>query len=90
MTTLGRLCGISLLLILAALMTGCSQADLDHFYGRDVATGSQPQSRSTAPDPWYAEQQAKREANMRAVNEQNYRNQMQNYQRGYTNKLPSY
>jgi len=80
MTKLGRLCGILLLLTSTALMTGCSQADLDHFYGRDVAAGSS-RNPEHGTRPVVCGAAGKREANMRAVNEQNYRNQMQNYQR---------
>ncbi len=90
MTKFGDIRGITLLFTSAVLLSGCSQADMDHFYGRDVAPGAQPQYRSAAPDPWYAQQQAAREANMRAVQQQNYQNQMQNYRNGYRSTLPSY
>jgi uncharacterized protein involved in type VI secretion and phage assembly len=52
---------------------------------QNTANYSRP---SYQPDPFYAQQQAAREANMRAVQQQQYKNDMYNYQRGYTNKLP--
>ena len=90
MNTYKRISAISLSLAASALVSGCAQEDLDHFYGLDVQEGSQPAYQSGATDTFYAEQNAKREANMRAVQEQNYKNQMQNYQNGYTNTLPNY
>ena len=104
MTSLGRLLGIALLLASAIPFSGCKHHYKGYYRNywripphssnsntvRNSSNVSQPQSRSASPDPFYAQQNAKREANMRAVNEQNYRNQMQNYQRGYSNKLPSY
>jgi hypothetical protein len=72
------------------LIPGCAQEDLDHFYGLDAQPGQQQNYQSGGTDSFYAEQNAKREANQRAVQEQNYRNQMQNYQNGYSNTLPNY
>lgn len=91
MQTFRRLSNISLSLAASPLISGCAQEDLDHFYGRDVQPGSyQPTYQSGGTDSFYAEQNAKREANMRAVQEQNYKNQMQNYKNGYSNTLPNY
>ena len=73
-----------------ALVSGCAQEDLDHFYGLDAQEGSRPTYQNGGADTFNAEQNAKREANMRAVQEQNYKNKMQNYQKGYSNTLPNY
>ncbi len=81
---------IALSLTASALVSGCAQDDLDHFYGRDVEPGSQQTYQSSGTDSFYEQQNAAREANLRAVQEQNYRNQMQNYQNGYSNTLPNY
>ena len=91
MKTFKRIAGISLSLVSSLLVSGCAQEDLDHFYGLDVPQGSQPAYQSSSStDSFYAEQNAKREANMRAVQEQNYKNQMENYKNGYSNTLPNY
>jgi hypothetical protein len=40
--------------------------------------------------PFYTPQNAAREANMRAVRGQQYKNEMQNYKSGYRSTLPNY
>lgn len=88
MTTPRRILGISLLLASAATFSGC-QHHYKGYYRNYWRIPSHPHStgnvQNTAnvsrpsyqPDPYYAQQQ-------------NYSNQMQNYQRGYSNKLPNY
>ena len=101
MITPRRSLGISLLLASTVTFSGC-QHHYKGYYRNYWRIPSHPHSsdnvQNTAnvsrpsyqPDPFYAQQQAKRDANMRAVQQQNYNNQMQNYQRGYSNKLPNY
>ena len=102
MKTLYRALCLPMLLSVAALVSGCSTADSDHFWGLDAQPGYNGPSdyyrngRTPAPyqtpaaDPWYAQQNAAREANMKAVREQQYKNEMQNYQNGYRSTLPNY
>ncbi|MEO6738889.1 MAG: hypothetical protein ABIP20_01460 [Chthoniobacteraceae bacterium] len=103
MTTLRRIVAASLVLTSVVTFSGCKHHYKGYYrnYWRIPSHSNRsntihntsdvtPQYRSPSPDPFYAQQAAKREANMRAVNEQNYRNQMQNYQKGYSNKLPNY
>ena len=101
MTTLRRVLGISLILVLAINFSGCK-----HHYKGYYASYWKPRFRSHSsdnvqntanysrpsyqPDPFYAQQNAARAANLRAVQQQQYKNDMQNYQRGYTNKQPNY
>jgi hypothetical protein len=103
MTTLRRILSISLVLGSAITFSGCHHHYKGYYWDhwkprfrshpsssdnvQNTASYSRP---SYQPDPFYAQQAAKREANMRAVQQQNYNNQMENYKRGYTNKLPNY
>ena len=101
MTTLRRILVVSLLLVSAITFSGC-QHHYKGYYRNYWRIPSHANSSGTAqstggtstpqyqPDPFYAQQAAKREANMRAVQQQQYRNDMSNYQRGYSNKLPNY
>lgn len=71
---------------------------MDHYYGRDVQPGyngpsnyrTPSQYQAPAADNFYEQQNAAREANMKAVREQQYKNGMQNYQNGYSSSLPNY
>lgn len=102
MKTLSRALCLVLLSSTAALFTGCSTADSDHFWGLDAQPGYTGPSdyyrngRTPAPyqapaaDPFYAQQNAAREANMKAVREQQYKNEMQNYKNGYRSTLPNF
>ena len=99
MTTLRRILGITLILVSALTFSGCKH----HYKGyyrnywripsharssnttQNTANVSRP---SYQPDPFYAQQNAAREANLRAVQQQQTKNDMYNYQHGYTNKLP--
>jgi hypothetical protein len=102
MKTLHRALCLSLLISAAALFSGCSAADSDHFWGLDAQPGYSGPSdyyrngRTPAPyqapaaDNFYAQQNAAREANMKAVRDQQYKNEMQNYQNGYRSTLPNY
>lgn len=101
MTSLQRILGISLILVLAVTLSGCKH----HYKGyyknywkprfrtnnpsttQNVSRVSQPSYRP-AVDPFYAQQNAAREANLRAVQQQQTKNDMYNYQKGYSNKLP--
>ena len=103
MTILLRIVGISLLLVSAITFSGCQHHYKGYYrnYWRipshtnnssgtqSSSSASQPQSRPTT-DSFYAQQNAAREANLRAVQQQQYRNDMSNYQKGYSNKLPNY
>ena len=94
-----RLC---MLVSAAALLSSCSTADMDHFWGLDAQPGYTGPSnyyrngrtptpyQPRAADPWFAQQNAAREANMQAVREQQYKNEMQNYRSGYRSTLPNY
>lgn len=90
------------LLAIAALHSSCSQADNDHFWGLDAqpgyrgpsdyyrnSGGYQAQS-AAAPDRFYEQQNAAREANLKAGRELQYQHQMQSYQNGYRSTLPNY
>ena len=102
MTTLRRILCISLVLVSAITFSGCKHHYKGYYRNywripshssnsnavRNSGNVTQPQYRPAGPDPFYAQQAAKREANMRAVQQQNYQNQMDSYKRGYTNKLP--
>jgi len=102
MKTLHHALCLSVLVSAAALVSGCSTADMDHFYGLDAQPGYNGPSdyyrngrnptpyQAPAADPFYAQQNAAREANMKAVRDQEYKNQMQNYQNGYRSTLPNY
>jgi hypothetical protein len=103
MTTLRRILGISLVLVSAITLSGCQHHYKGYYrnYWRipshphssgniqNTSNVSQPSYRPAA-DPFYAQQNAAREANLRAVQQQQYKNDMQNYQKGYSNKLPNY
>ena len=103
MTTLRRFLGISLVLVSAVTFSGCKHHYKGYYrnYWRLPSQASRSNTTNTIqnttnvsrpsyqPDPFYAQQAAKREANMRAVQQQNYNNQMESYKRGYTNKLPN-
>ena len=66
---------------LAALLSSCSTADIDHFWGLDAQPGYTGPSdyygngrpptpyQPRAADPWFAQQNAAREANMQALRE---------------------
>ncbi len=98
MTILQRSLCLSTLAAATALLSSCTQEDSDHFWGLDVQPGyngpstyrepSQYQSQSS--DSFYEQQNAAREANMKAVREQQYKNEMQNYKNGYRDTLPNY
>lgn len=98
MTTLQRSLCLFSLVSATALLSNCTQEDSDHFWGRDVQPGyngpstygSSGSYQSSSPDPFYQQQNAAREANMRAVREQQYKNEMQNYRDGYRSTLPNY
>ena len=102
MTTLRRILGISLILVSAITLSGCQHHYKGYYrnywripsHSRSSSPSQNtsnvtPQHRPTT-DPFYAQQNAAREANMRAVQQQQYRNDMSNYQKGYSNKLPNY
>ncbi len=98
MNTPERALCLSLLVSAAALVSGCSEADTDHFWGLDTQPGYNGPSENRTPtqyqapaaDNFYQQQNAAREANMKAVREQQYKNEMQNYQNGYRSTLPNY
>lgn len=96
-----RILGISLILVSALVFSGCKHHYKGYYWDHwKPRVGSRPSSsnniQNTAnysrpsyqPDPFYAQQQAKREANMRAGQQLQYNGQMEAYKRGYTNKLP--
>ena len=101
MTTLRRILGISLILVSAVTFSGCKHHYKGYYWHKwkpdfrarshnsstvqNTANYSRP---SYQPDPFYAQQNAAREANLRAVQQQQTKNDMYNYQHGYTNKLP--
>jgi len=74
--------------ISALLLSSCAQEDLDYFMNGPRDGSYQPVQR-TDDSAWYAQQNAAREANQRAVQEQAYKNQMQNYKSGYSSTLPN-
>lgn len=76
------------LLALPFLLTGCADEDIDYFFNGPPGGGYQ--SAQPSNDHFLEQQNAAREANMRAVREQQYRNEMQNYQNGYRSTLPNY
>ena len=88
MPRIGRL---SLVAAFAApvLLSSCAQEDLDYFMNGPRDGSYQPVQRSD-DSAWYAQQNAARQANMQAVREQTYKNEMQNYQNGYRSTLPNY
>lgn len=102
MTTLRRFLGISLILVSAVTFSGCKHHYKGYYrhYWRLPSQASRSNTTNTIqnttnvsrpsyqPDPFYAQQAAKREANLRAVQQQQTKNDMYNYQHGYTNKLP--
>jgi hypothetical protein len=51
-------------------------------------SGNVSQYRSASPDSFSAQQNAAREANMRAGQQLQQQHQMNSYRRGYTDKLP--
>lgn len=93
---------LAMLVSASALVSGCSTADRDHFWGLDAQPGYTGPSdyyrngrtptpyQASAPDNFYAQQNAAREANMKAVREQQYKNQMQDYKNGYRSTLPNF
>ena len=93
---------LSMLVSAAVLLSSCSTSDMDHFWGLDAQPGYTGPSnyyrngrtptpyQAPAADPWFAQQNAAREANMQAVREQQYKNEMQNYRSGYRSTLPNY
>ena len=102
MTTLRRISGISLILVWTIIFSGCKHHYKGYYrnYWRipshsrssspvQNSSNVTPQYRPTT-DSFYAQQNAAREANMRAVQQQQYRNDMSNYQKGYSNTLPKY
>ncbi|MEO8616772.1 MAG: hypothetical protein ABI600_16640 [Luteolibacter sp.] len=98
MTPLQRTLCISSLLAATALLSNCSEADSDHFWGLDAKPGyngpstlREPGQYQAAPtDSFYEQQNAAREANMKAVREQQYKNDTENYRNGYRDTLPNY
>lgn len=72
----------------ALLLSSCAQEDMDYFMHGPRDGTYQPVQRSD-DSAWYAQQNAAREANQRAVREQAYKNEMQNYKSGYSSTLPS-
>ncbi len=101
MITLRRLLGLSLLVVSAVTLSGCKHHYKGYYVDKwKPRFRSHPSSTSNVqntasysrpayqPDPFYAQQQAAREANMRAVQQTQYNQQMDSYKRGYTNKLP--
>jgi hypothetical protein len=59
-------------------------------YNGPSTYGNAGSYQSSSPDPFYQQQNAAREANMRAVREQQYKNEMQNDRDGYRSTLPNY
>jgi len=98
MKTPHRALCLSMLISAAALVSGCSTADTDHFWGLDTQPGYNGPStyrnptpyQAPAADSFYSQQNAAREANMKAVRDQQYKNEMQNYKSGYRSTLPNY
>jgi hypothetical protein len=103
MISLRRILCISLVLVSAITFSGCKHHYKGYYWHKwKPRFNSRPHSsgnvQNTAnysrpsyqPDPFYAQQQAAREANMRAVQQTQYNQQMESYKRGYTNKLPNY
>ena len=101
MTTFRRILGTSLLLASAITFSGCQHHYKGYYrnYWRlpshssnsNTARNSSSapsQSRTPTSDPFYAQQAAKREANLRAGQQLQQQHQMDSYKRGYTNKLP--
>jgi hypothetical protein len=100
MKTLHRSLWLTIFVSAAALVSGCSTADSDHFWGLDAQPGyngpsdyyrngrTPTQYQAPAADPFYAQQNAAREANMKAVREQQYKNGMQNCRNGCRSTLP--
>lgn len=80
---------VLLLAIAAVLSSGCAQDDLDYFM-HGPSDGSYQPAAGGGGDSWQAQQDAARQANLRAVQEQSYKNEMQNYQNGYRSTLPNY
>ena len=78
------------LVLVAALATACTSEDLDYFQNGPRDGSYQAGPPAGGSDSFYQQQNAAREANMRAVREQDYRNQMQSYQNGYRSSLPNY
>lgn len=103
MKPLRRIFCLCALVAVANMISGCTEADMDHFYGLDAQPGYngpsdyyrtpggyQAAAQAPAADRFYEQQNAAREANMRAVREQQYKNEMQNYRNGYRSTLPNY
>lgn len=101
MTTLRRILAASLVLTSVVTFSGCKHHYKGYYrnYWRLPSHANRsntihnssdvtPQYRAPAADPFYAQQAAKREANMRAGEQLQYQHQMDSYKRGYTNKLP--
>lgn len=101
MTKLQRLLGISIVLASAITISGCKHHYKGYYWNKwkprfssgshssgNIQNTSSYTQPSYQPDPFYAQQAAKREANMRAVQAQQQKNDLYNYQHGYTNKLP--
>lgn len=95
MSVIHRALRSTLLVSGTLVLFSCTQEDADHFWGRDVQPGyngnyGSSGSYQSSPDPFIQQQNAAREANMRAVREQQYKNEMQNYRDGYRSTLPNY
>ena len=103
MTTLRRILGITLILVSAVTFSGCKHHYKGYYrnYWRIPSQASRTNSSNTIqntanysrpayqPDPFYAQQQAKREASMRAGQQLQQQQQLESYKRGYTHKLPN-
>lgn len=87
-TAIMTLIKLSALVVASVFLSSCAQEDLDYFMNGPRDGSYQPVQRSD-DSGWYAQQNAAREANQRAVQEQAYKNQMQNYKSGYSNTLPN-
>ncbi|WP_338286390.1 hypothetical protein [Luteolibacter sp. LG18] len=89
MTPIGQL-SLAAAFASSILLSSCAQGDVDYFFNGPRDGSYQPAVQRSDDSAWYAQQNAAREANMRAVREQSYKNEMQNYQNGYRSTLPNY
>jgi hypothetical protein len=96
MKTFTGLFSLASVVVTPALLSSCTEADMDHFYGRDVQPGYngpstyQGQYQAPATDSFYEQQNAAREANLKAGRELQYKGEMQSYENGYRSTLPNY
>lgn len=70
-----------ILILVPVIVASCSQQSLDAFYGTNSGPDysyAQP-NQSPAPDPWYAQQNAKRDEAQKAYDAQLQRNRALNY-----------